>query len=54
MFETQVYELGMQELAHEVRQELQMPVVASAAIPDGIIQRFLKWHRRRMETEGTR
>ena len=49
VFEAQIYELGMQELAKEVRDGLHMPVVASATIPDGIIQRFLKWHRRRTQ-----
>lgn len=53
VFETQIYELGIQELASEIKERLQMPVIASSAIPDGIIQRFLKWHRRRMEEPRT-
>lgn len=47
IFETQIYELSQKELVGKMRDILGMPVICSKAIPDGIIDRFEKWHDRR-------
>jgi hypothetical protein len=44
IFESQIYELSQESLVKKIREVLGLPVVCSKAIPDGIIDRFEKWH----------
>ncbi|MBI4285762.1 MAG: hypothetical protein HY670_07695 [Chloroflexi bacterium] len=44
IFETQIYEISQGELVRKIKKVLGLPVVCSSAIPDGIIDRFEKWH----------
>lgn len=44
LFGTQIYELSQANLVKRMREELGLPVDCPKAIPDGIIERFLKWH----------
>lgn len=44
IFETQIYELSQELLVNKIRDVLGLPVICSKAIPDGIIDRFEKWH----------
>jgi hypothetical protein len=46
IFKTKIFELGQVDLAKEITEVLGLPVVCSAAIPDGIITRFENWHKR--------
>lgn len=46
IFETQIYELSQGKLVEKMKDVLGMPVICSKAIPDGIIDRFEKWHDR--------
>lgn len=48
IFETQIYELGQVALVQEIKATLGLPVICSRAIPDGIIDRFIKWHERKI------
>jgi len=45
IFETQIYELGQVELVKKIKEVAGLPVICSKAIPDGIIDRFEKWHQ---------
>lgn len=44
IFETQIYELSQEILVKKIRDVLGLPVICSKAIPDGIIDRFERWH----------
>lgn len=44
IFETQIYELGQEKLVKKLKEKLGLPVICSKAIPDGIIDRFERWH----------
>jgi hypothetical protein len=44
IFETQIYELSQEDLVKKIKDVLGLPVICSKAIPDGIIDRFEKWH----------
>jgi len=44
IFETQIYELSQKELVEEIKAVVGLPVICTAAIPDGIIKRFENWH----------
>ena len=44
IFETQIYELGQQALVNKIKDVLGLPVICSKAIPDGMIDRFVRWH----------
>jgi len=46
IFETQVYPFGQKELVEKIKEVLGLPVDCPRAIPEGIIDRFLKWHKR--------
>jgi hypothetical protein len=46
IFETQIYELSQIELVEKIKQNLGLPVICSRYIPDGIIERFEKWHNK--------
>lgn len=45
IFETQIYELGQVELVKKIKDIVGLPVICTSAIPDGIIDRFEKWHQ---------
>jgi hypothetical protein len=45
IFETQIYELSQEELVNKIKEVIGLPVICSAAIPRGIIDRFEKWHK---------
>lgn len=44
IFETQIYPFGQKGLVKKMREGLQLPVDCPRRIPDGIIDRFLRWH----------
>jgi hypothetical protein len=44
LFETQIYELGQVELVERIREVTGLPVICTKSIPDGIIDRFERWH----------
>jgi predicted RecB family endonuclease len=44
IFETQIYELGQDELVKKIKEVIGLPVICSRGIPDGIIDRFNNWH----------
>ena len=46
LFGTQVYPFGLGKLVREIRDVIGLPVDMPAAIPAGIMDRFMKWHRR--------
>lgn len=46
IFETQIYELSQEKLVQKLKGTLGLPVICSKAVPEGIIERFNKWHRR--------
>jgi hypothetical protein len=46
IYEAQVYPPGHESLAERVREGLGLPVMCSYAIPSGMVDRFLNWHRR--------
>jgi hypothetical protein len=46
IFETKIFEMSQVELVEKIKEELGMPVICSRAIPDGIIIRFEKWHKK--------
>jgi hypothetical protein len=50
LFETQIYELGQEDLVRRVRETLGLPVDCPRAIPEGIIDRFDKWDRKKGES----
>ena len=45
IYETQIYELSQEKLVDKLKNILQLPVICSKAIPEGIIDRFEKWHK---------
>lgn len=45
IFETQIYPLGQEYLVDKIKKDLNLPVMCSKAIPEGIINRFIKWHK---------
>jgi len=48
IFKYQLYPFGQERFAKEVSEKLQLPVDCPRAISDGTIQRFLKWHLKRV------
>ena len=48
LFKDQMYPFGFADLARRVRTELHLPVACPTAVPDGHMQRFLKWHRAKL------
>jgi hypothetical protein len=49
LFETQIYELGQVELVEKIKEVTGMPVICTKSIPDGIIDRFEKWHKTKVK-----
>ena len=45
IFETQIYPFGQNTLVDRIRTTLSLPVDCPRAIPEGIIDRFLNWHK---------
>jgi len=48
IFGSQIYPPGQEELVEAMRKELDLPAVCSGAIPDGTIDRFVKWHEKEL------
>jgi hypothetical protein len=48
IFKFQLYPFGQEVFAREVSQKLELPVDCPRALADGTIQRFLKWHLKRV------
>lgn len=46
IFETQIYPFGQRSLVEKIKEVLGLPVDCPRAIPEGIIDRFLRWHER--------
>jgi hypothetical protein len=46
IFECQIYELSQVELVKKIRDVIEYPVDYPKSIPDGIIDRFEKWHNK--------
>jgi len=44
IFETQIYPFGQEPFVKKIRETLNLPVICSRAIPEGIINRFMRWH----------
>ena len=47
IFESQIYELSQARLVERLKAELGLPVDCPKAIPDGILERFARWHERK-------
>lgn len=47
VFATQLYPYGCEPLVHEIRATLGLPVDCPRALPGGVFERFLNWHRKR-------
>lgn len=45
----QLYPFGFEELAREVREQLELPVDCPRRLEAGTVQRLANWHRRRLE-----
>ena len=52
IFKTQIYELSQETLVNRIKEVAGLPVICSAAIPDGIIDRFEKWHKKIVNITG--
>lgn len=50
LFVAQIYDLSQQELVEKMKVKLGYEVVCPRAIPDGIIDRFIRWHERHKNT----
>ena len=48
IFESQIYELSQEKLVGKIRRHIGLPVLCSKAIPDGIIDRFIGWHTKKL------
>lgn len=46
IFESQIYPFGHEDLVQKLKRHLKLPVDCPGAIPSGIIERFLKWHKK--------
>jgi len=46
IFETQIYPLGHEQLVEKIKKILELPADCPRAIPKGIIDRFMKWHKK--------
>jgi hypothetical protein len=51
IFETQIYELGQDQLVKKIKEIIGFPVICSKSIPDGIIDRFEKWHNTKISVK---
>ena len=48
IFVAQIYPFGMEDLVDRIKETLELPVDSPLAIPDGIIDRFIKVHDKRL------
>ncbi len=48
IFEMQIYPFGQKQLVEKIKTTLGLPVDCPRAIPDGIIDRFMKWHNKKL------
>ena len=48
IFETQVYPIALKKLVKEIKNNLKLPVDCPSSIPSGIIERFIKWHKKNL------
>ena len=44
VFKSQIYDLSQKALVETMKSELGLPVDCPRAIPDGILERFKRWH----------
>jgi hypothetical protein len=44
IFETEIFPFAQEELVRRIKQTLALPADCPKAIPDGIIDRFIRWH----------
>jgi hypothetical protein len=44
IFKSQIYDLSQRVLVEKMKNELELPVDCPKAIPEGIIERFRRWH----------
>jgi len=51
IFETQIYPYGQEEIVKKIKEKLKLPVDCPRAIPEGIIERFIKWHQKNLVCE---
>jgi len=51
IFKHRIYPLGFENLADEVSKKLRLPVICSQAIPDGIIDKFIRFHQKRVNSK---
>lgn len=49
IFEKQIYPFAQEKLVQRIQEVLGMPVDCPRKIPDGIIDRFMKWHYRMVQ-----
>jgi len=54
LFKDQLYPFGNETLAAQVRAELRLPVHCPPTVPDGHVQRFVKWHNGQIQAERAR
>jgi len=47
IFGSQIYELSQANIVERLKAELGLPVDCPKAIPDGILERFVKWHEKK-------
>ena len=47
IFKSQIYEMSQKTLVERLKAELDLPVDCPKAIPDGIMERFARWHERK-------
>lgn len=52
IFEAQIYPFGQEELVKKIEQVLELPVDCPKAIPEGIIDRFINWHNKKVLRES--
>ncbi len=47
LFGTQIYPPGQEKLVERMREVLGLPAVCSREIPEGFMERFLRWHKKK-------
>ena len=50
LFKDQLYPIGNERLAEQVRTQLRLPVHCPSSVPDGVVRRFAVWHQRQVGT----
>lgn len=49
IFETQVYPFGQKDLVNRIKEVLNLPADCPRAIPEGIIDRFIRWREKNLK-----